>query len=519
MASAEHGVFVRTASVGVRPVDTPSQSVIGVVGTAGGAAADGKFGDNAAVVRNKAHYITERPSDADIGTTGSLPGILDKIYGQGRVPVQMVIVSESDTPAAVAAADLAMTSAGITYSSAKTISALRASAGDFGVLEAGAWKYLAFKTAPTGAHLTALQALVPGVKITITLHGGALKQTFTVVSPYDAANQWVRINDDAAPDEGANALVEGSKYDIENTALAAVTDADTILRNNLVGRQGDNSGIYALEVADPTPKILCVGHPKAAGLVSGLANPVSAALAALALKMGGIAVLDGPNEDLGAAIAYAEFYGGQQIYMVDPWARQIVGGSPVDLPASPAVAGLIAVNDAQRGFWSSPSNQILQGITGTSREISHGFIGSEADVLNQNQVATIIKDGGFLLWGNESLNAVDPSYQFLQIYRTEVAIKEALRQSLRWAIARNITVRFFEQVAQSVNAYLSTLTELGAITGGECYPNAALNTPANIKNGVASFIARWSGTYPAQTINIDLELTDDFLIANLLSQI
>ena len=179
----------------------------------------------------------------------------------------------------------------------------------------------------------------------------------------------------------------------------------------------------------------------------------------------------------------------------------------------------MSVNDRERGYWTSPSNRVVQGALGVSRAISYGFEGSEADVLNDVQIATIVNDGGFRLWGNEGLNTIDPTYRFLQIYRTANAIEDSLRVSLKWAIDQNITVRFFENVAQSCNQFLAKLEAQGTITGGECFPDDDFNTAATIKSGIAAFVVRWSGVYPAQTIKIKLELTDDFLISNLLELI
>ncbi|SMG62548.1 [weak similarity to] major tail sheath protein, partial [methanotrophic bacterial endosymbiont of Bathymodiolus sp.] len=38
-------------------------------------------------------------------------------------------------------------------------------------------------------------------------------------------------------------------------------------------------------------------------------------------------------------------------------------------PASTRIAGLIAKSDNERGFWWSPSNREINGITGTARSI------------------------------------------------------------------------------------------------------------------------------------------------------
>ena len=53
------------------------------------------------------------------------------------------------------------------------------------------------------------------------------------------------------------------------------------------------------------------------------------------------------------------------------------------------------------GFWNSPSNKTINGIIGTSRQVDFqlGDKNSRANLLNEQEVATIIREDGFRLWG------------------------------------------------------------------------------------------------------------------------
>lgn len=76
-------------------------------------------------------------------------------------------------------------------------------------------------------------------------------------------------------------------------------------------------------------------------------------------------------------------------------------------PASARVAGVIAKSDAERGFWHSPSNRLIDGIVGTARPIDFtlGDATSRANILNENEVATIIQRDGYRLWGNRTASS------------------------------------------------------------------------------------------------------------------
>ncbi|MCE6982483.1 phage tail sheath family protein, partial [Pseudomonas frederiksbergensis] len=96
---------------------------------------------------------------------------------------------------------------------------------------------------------------------------------------------------------------------------------------------------------------------------------VGTALVALADKLRGLAIIDGPNSTDEAAIAYAENFGAKRAYLVDPGVQYWDTGknATLDAPASAWVAGLFAWTDSEYGFWASPSNKAFVGITGTSR--------------------------------------------------------------------------------------------------------------------------------------------------------
>ena len=276
-------------------------------------------------------------------------------------------------------------------------------------------------------------------------------------------------------------------------------------RTNLLGTAADLTGVYALQGADPIPKVLCVGHDVATDRTGGNANTLASGLVEVAGNVRGIAVLDGPNDTQAAAVTFAGDFDSARAYLVDPGVTTADG----EVLASPSVAGLISVRD----FWRSPSNRVLNGVVGTQRKIDfqHGNSATRAQALNDEHIATIIRLNGFRLWGNETVATTDASYRFINIQRTADAIEDSLEEAHLWAIDRNITVRYFELVAQSVNNFLDKLSAQGAITGGICYPDDSKNTVANIQAGEVYFQIEWSGAYPSQTLNINMELSGRFL--------
>ncbi|NCC97562.1 MAG: phage tail protein, partial [Synergistales bacterium] len=193
-----------------------------------------------------------------------------------------------------------------------------------------------------------------------------------------------------------------------------------------------------------------------------LANPVVAELQGIADRLRAVVIADGPNTTDEAAFSYAGDFGTARIYVVDPFVTVFKGGAYVDEPSSARVAGIIAKSDAERGFWWSPSNNPIYGIVGTARPVdfSLGDPNARANLLNEKNVTTIIRQDGYRLWGNRTLSS-DPKWAFLCVRRTADIIHDSLQRAHLWAVDRNLTKTYFEAVVEGVNAYLRHLTAVG----------------------------------------------------------
>jgi phage tail sheath protein FI len=62
-----------------------------------------------------------------------------------------------------------------------------------------------------------------------------------------------------------------------------------------------------------------------------------------------------------------------------------------------------------------------------------------------------------------------------------------------------------------LNAYLRTLKALGAILGGECWPDPDLNTPANVALGKVYLNFDFTPPYPAEHITFRSHLVNTYI--------
>ncbi|TIT42648.1 MAG: phage tail protein, partial [Mesorhizobium sp.] len=168
--------------------------------------------------------------------------------------------------------------------------------------------------------------------------------------------------------------------------------------------------------------------------------------------------------------------------------------------------------DNDRGFWWSPSNQNINGIVGTDRAIDFalGDANSRANLLNEGNVATIIREDGFRLWGNRTLSS-DQKFAFLSVVRTADTINDSILRAHLWAVDRNITKTYIDDVEESVNAYIRSLVAMGALIGGRCYADPDLNSPASISEGKVWFNIEFTPPYPAEHVIFRSRIVNDFL--------
>lgn len=241
---------------------------------------------------------------------------------------------------------------------------------------------------------------------------------------------------------------------------------------------------------------------------------VATALDSLAQKLRAIGILDGPGTTDEAAMLYADNFGSRNLFMVDPgvqyWDTDL--SQTVDAPGSAWAAGLFAWTDAEYGFWASPSNKEFTGITGTTRAVEYldGDEACRANLLNNANIATIIRDDGYRLWGNRTLSS-DPKWAFVTRVRTLFILMDAVQAGHKWAVDRSITKTYVKDVTDGLEAFMRDLKAQGAIINFEVYPDTELNTASQIAQGKVYWRIRFTDVPPAENPNFLFEVTDQWM--------
>ncbi|MCF5043965.1 phage tail sheath family protein [Pseudomonas sp. PA-7-1E] len=318
---------------------------------------------------------------------------------------------------------------------------------------------------------------------------------------------------DSAITRAAKAILTRSKAVIVACGVAKLEDA-ALQTSAIIGgvkADGKRTGLQALldgkSRFNAQPRLLVApGH--------SATQAVATAMDGLATKLRAIAIVDGPNTTDEAAMEYAKNFGSKRIYMVDPGVQQFdtVASKTIDSPASAWVAGMFAYTDAEYGFWASPSNKEFVGITGTTRPIEFldGDETCRANLLNNANIATIIRDDGYRLWGNRTLSS-DAKWAFVTRVRTVDIVMDAILAGHKWAVDRSITKTYVSDVTNGLQAFMGDLKLQGAVINFEVYADGELNTASQLEQGKVFWNIRFTDVPPAENPNFRVEVTNQWL--------
>lgn len=458
-----HGVKVYENPSNLFPIQTVKTSVIGLIGTA-------PLADVTQFPINTPVLVSSRSQAATLGATGTLANALDSIWDQIGATVVVVRVTEG---------------ANINATINNIIGGVNSSTGQY----EGMLGFLKAEQA-TGQRPRIL--IAPGFTHQ-RLTGGVLSATPTAGGT-GYAQATTTVTFPAPPSGGRQA-----------TGVPVVTSGA------VTGIVMDDNGAGYLTA--PVPTIAGAGTgATATSTIGTVRNPVVAELLGIAEQLKAVIVADGPNTTDAAAVQIKTDFGSDRVYAVDPWVTYFRNSAYVNEPASGVAAGLIAKSDIERGFWFSPSNQKINGITGVARDIDFvlGDVNSRANLLNGNNITTIIRNDGYKLWGNRSL-ASSGDYSFLSNRRIADAIGDSIQAASMPFVDQPMSKLLIKQVQNTVDAYLRDLKNQGAIVDGNVWFDGDLNSPTLLANGQLTFSYDFAPSPPAEKIVYQYSVNINYL--------
>ena len=366
----------------------------------------------------------------------------------------------------------------------------------------------------TGARTIALPSTsIIGLCDTFTVSPAASAKPNDLVLLTSEREAIAAFGEDSAITRAAKAVFLKAKAVIVACGVAELED-EALQTSAIIGgvlASGQRTGLQALldgkSRFNAQPRLLIAPKHSAT-------QAVATAMDALAGKLRAIAIVDGPNTTDEAVLAYAQGFGSKRIYMVDPGVQQwdTITSKTIDAPASAFTAGLFAWTDTEYGFWASPSNKEFVGITGTTRPIEFldGDETCRANLLNNANITTIIRDGGYRLWGNRTLSA-DSKWSFVTRVRTLDIVMDAILAGHKWAVDRSITKTYVKDVTDGLEAFMRDLKNQGAVINFEVFADTELNTASQLEEGKVYWNIRFTDVPPAENPIFRVEVTNQWL--------
>jgi uncharacterized protein len=140
---------------------------------------------------------------------------------------------------------------------------------------------------------------------------------------------------------------------------------------------------------------------------------------------------------------------------------------------------------------------------------------SQANILNENGIVTVFNSFGTGLrsWGNRSASfpsSTAPS-NFIAVQRTADIIHESIERACLQFIDRPINQALIDAIRDTVNAFMRTLIQRGAIIDGVCTYDPAKNEPTQLAAGQIVFDIEFMPPTPAERITFDSFINIEFL--------
>jgi len=132
------------------------------------------------------------------------------------------------------------------------------------------------------------------------------------------------------------------------------------------------------------------------------------------------------------------------------------------VPPSGHVAGIWARNDANRGVWKAPANEVVRGALNVETPITM----REQGPLNLDGINCIRAFGtaGIRLWGARTLSS-NPSWRYINVRRLFNFVEQSIERGTQWVVFEPNDKDLWERVKRTLYAFLVGLWRQGALVG------------------------------------------------------
>ncbi|MCL6353656.1 phage tail sheath protein [Pectobacterium polaris] len=290
-------------------------------------------------------------------------------------------------------------------------------------------------------------------------------------------------------------------------------EAETI--SNVIGGS-DANGKYtgmkalldALTVTGVKPRIL--GAP---GLDS---LPVATALASICQSLRAFGYVSAWGcKTISDAINYRENFSQRELMVIWPdfIAWDTTANASATAYATARALGLRAKIDQETGWHKTLSNVGVNGVTGISASVYWDLQapGTDADLLNQAGVTTLVRKDGFRFWGNRTCSD-DPLFLFENYTRTAQVLADTMAEAHMWAVDKPVTATLIKDIIEGIKAKFRELKSGGYIIDADCWLDETANDKDTLKAGKLYIDYDYTPVPPLENLTLRQRITDKYLV-------
>ncbi|MEI7263806.1 phage tail sheath protein [Pectobacterium carotovorum] len=290
-------------------------------------------------------------------------------------------------------------------------------------------------------------------------------------------------------------------------------EAETI--SNVIGGSDEN-GKYtgmkalldALSVTGVKPRIL--GAP---GLDS---LPVATALASICQSLRAFGYVSAWGcKTLSDAINYRENFSQRELMVIWPdfIAWDTTANASATAYATARALGLRAKIDQETGWHKTLSNVGVNGVTGISASVFWDLQapGTDADLLNEAGVTTLVRKDGFRFWGNRTCSD-DPLFLFENYTRTAQVLADTMAEAHMWAVDKPVTATLIKDIIEGIKAKFRELKTGGYIIDADCWLDETANDKETLKAGKLYIDYDYTPVPPLENLTLRQRITDKYLV-------
>lgn len=291
--------------------------------------------------------------------------------------------------------------------------------------------------------------------------------------------------------------------------------------SNIIGTTDEN-GKYTGLKALLTAKAVTGVKPRILGVPGLDTQEVATALVSVAQKLRAFAYVSAWGcKTISDVIAYRENFSARELMIIWPeflgW--DTTASATTTSYATAIALGLRAKIDNDTGWHKTLSNVGVNEVTGISASVFWDLQekGTDADLLNEAGVTTLIRADGFRFWGNRNCSD-DPLFQFENYTRTAQVIADTMAEGHMWANDKPITATLIRDIIDGINAKFRELKSGGYIIDATCWFDEDANSKESLKAGKLFIDYDYTPVPPLEHLTLRQRITDKYL-ANLISSV